>query len=144
VTLFLDTNVVLDVLARREPWVHDAAALLSLIEEGEAIGLVAPHGLATTYYLLAKWQDRPRANQALADLMRIVRVEPLDHDAVLRALALGWTDFEDALHAVCAQNAGANHLVTRNPDDFRKSAVPPISPPEVLALIRTQEDASPP
>jgi predicted nucleic acid-binding protein len=142
--LFLNTNVVLDVLARREPWVHEAAALLSLIEAGGAIGLVAPHSMATVYYLMAKWEDRTRANQALADLTRIVRITPLDHDAVLQALALGWADFEDALQAVCAQNAGADHLVTRDPDDFSRSAIRPISASEVLALIRAQEDASPP
>jgi predicted nucleic acid-binding protein len=143
VKLFLDTNVVLDVLAQREPWVHDSAALLSLIEAGGATGFVAPHGLATIHYLLAKWQDRPRANRALTDLMRIVRVAPLDHDAVVQALALGWVDFEDALQVVCAQNAGTNLLITRDSSDFRKSAIPPVSPSEVLALIRAQEDILP-
>lgn len=136
--LFLDTNVLLDVLARREPWVHDAATLLSLIEAGRASAFVAPHGLATIHYLIAKWQDRHGADQALADVMRIARVAPLDHDTVLRALALGWPDFEDALQAACAQNVDADHLVTRDPDDFARSPVPPISPPEVLALIDAQ------
>jgi hypothetical protein len=74
--------------------------------------------VATIHYLLTKWQDRARSSQALADLTRIVRVAPLDHEAVLQALALGWPDFEDALQAVCAQNAGADHFVTRDPDDF--------------------------
>lgn len=52
--LFLDTNVVLDVLARRAPWERDAATLFSLIEAGRANGFVAPHGLATIHYLLRK------------------------------------------------------------------------------------------
>jgi predicted nucleic acid-binding protein len=138
VKLFLDTNVLLDVLARREPWMRDAAALLSLIEAGGASGFVAPHSLATIHYLLSKWEDRMRASQSLADLTRIVRVTALDHEAVLQALALGWADFEDALQAVCAQNAAADHLVTRDPDDFRQSAISPISPAEVLALLQTQ------
>jgi predicted nucleic acid-binding protein len=143
VKLFLDTNVVLDVLAQRKPWVQEAATLLSLIEAGGVDGLVAPHGVATIHYLLTKWQDRSRASQALADLTRIVRVAPLDHDAVLQALALGWPDFEDALQAVCAQNAGADHFVTRDPDGFSKSAIPPLPPSEALALIRAQDDALP-
>jgi predicted nucleic acid-binding protein len=144
VKLFLDTDVVLDVLARREPWVHESAALLSLIEAGGADGFVAPHGVATIHYLLTKWQDRSRASQALADLTRIVRVAPLDHDAVLQALALGWSDFEDALQAVCARNAGADHFVTRDPKDFSESAIPPLPPSEALALIRAQGDPLPP
>lgn len=142
--VFLDTNVLLDVLARREPWVHDAATLLSIIDVGGASGFVSSHSLATIHYLVAKWHDREQANRSVADLLRLVRVVPLDHEAVLQALALGWPDFEDALQSVCAQIAAADHLVTRDPEDFRTSAVPTLSPSELVALIHARDgDLSP-
>jgi len=54
VKLFIDTNVVLDVLAQREPWFDDSARLLAHIEQGSASGHIAAHTLTTLHYLLAK------------------------------------------------------------------------------------------
>lgn len=140
--LFLDTNVVLDVLARRLPWMHDAAAILSEIEAGRASGFVAAHSVTTVYYLLAKWQDRKQATRALLDLTSIVRVVAVDHDTVVQALALGWRDFEDAVQAVCALRADVDHLVTRDLEHFKHLSIPATPPAEVLASIRAQ--AAPP
>jgi predicted nucleic acid-binding protein len=56
------------------------------------------------------------------------------HD-LLRALALGWKDFEDAVQAVCAEKVGAEFIVTRDPDDFRASPVPVIAPRDAVARL---------
>jgi len=114
--------------------------VVAVIELGGVAGFVAPHSLATVHYLLTKWQGREVAKQRIPDLLRIVIVAPLDHDSVLRALALGWSDFEDALQTVCAQNADAELVVTRDLHGFGGSPVPPISPEELLALIRTKDE----
>lgn len=133
--LFLDANVVLDVLARRPPWVEDSAAVLSLVDAGVAEGLVAVHSVTTLDYLLRRHLGREEAATVLIDLLGLVRAVAVDHELLLKAYSLGWEDFEDAVQAVCALEAGADYLVTRNPDDFEPLTIPVVTPAELLATL---------
>lgn len=136
--LFLDTNVILDVLARREPWFPDSAEVLSLLEEDEIDGVAAAHSITTLYYLATKHLGRRRATARLLDLLKLVSVAPVDQEAILKGLALGWSDFEDALQMVCADAAGADYLVTRNTRDFESDSVPVVTPAELLVILRSE------
>lgn len=133
--LFIDTNVVLDVLAQREPWFDDSARLLAHIEQGGATGHIAAHTLTTLHYLLAKHLGQQKTAATLIDLTALLRVEPVDHLVLQQALALGWSDFEDAVQAVAAAQCQADYLVTRNPRDFKQSLVPVITPSEFLTQL---------
>lgn len=133
--LFIDTNVVLDVLAQREPWFADSARLLAHIEQGGASGHIAAHTLTTLHYLLARHLGQQKTAAVLIELTTLIRVEPVDHQVLQQALALGWRDFEDAVQAVTAAQCQADYLVTRNPRDFKQSLVPVITPSEYLALL---------
>ncbi len=133
--LFVDANVALDVLARREPWFGDSACLLAHIEQGGATGHIAAHTLTTLHYLLARHLGQQKTAAVLIDLTTLLRVEPVDHQVLQQALALGWRDFEDAVQAVTAAQCQADYLVTRNPRDFRQSLIPVITPSEFLALL---------
>lgn len=133
--LFIDTNVVLDVLAQREPWFADSARLLAHIEQGGASGHIAAHTLTTLHYLLARHLGQQKTAAVLIELTTLIRVEPVDHQILQQALALGWRDFEDAVQAVTATQCQADYLVTRNPRDFKQSLVPVITPSEYLALL---------
>lgn len=133
--LFLDANVVLDVLARREPWVHDSAALLTLIDTGKIRGVIAAHTITTLHYLLSKHLNRGKASVALVDLVDLVEIAPVDGAVIQRGLALGWSDFEDAIQAVCALEAEVDYFVTRNPQDFSALSTPVVSPAEVLNFL---------
>lgn len=67
--LFLDINVVLDVLADREPWVEHSAAVLSLPDAAEIEGMIAAHSVTTLYYLSTRHLGHKRAIAALIDLL---------------------------------------------------------------------------
>ena len=136
--LFLDINVVLDVLGKREPWFEDSAAILSLLETDEFDGIVAAHSVTTLFYLASKHLGQRRATARLLDLLKLVSVSPVDQDTILRGLALGWSDFEDALQMLCADTAGADYLVTRNPNDFESDSVPVVTPAQLLAILQAQ------
>jgi predicted nucleic acid-binding protein len=135
VKLFIDTNVVLDVLAQREPWFGDSARVLAHIEQGGATGHIAAHTLTTLHYLLARHLGQQKTAAVLIDLTAMLRVEPVDHQVLQQALALGWRDFEDAVQAVTAAQCQADYLVTRNPRDFKQSLVPVITPSEFRTLV---------
>ena len=141
--LFLDTNVTLDVLAGREPWLHDSATVLSLLESDQFHGIVAAHSITTLYYLCVKELGRDKATAALIDLLKLVSVAPLDQETILKAIALGWGDFEDAIQMLSAADANADYLITRNARDFKTSAIPVVSPSELLAILRSEGPPSP-
>jgi predicted nucleic acid-binding protein len=138
VKLFLDINVILDVLAKREPWFGDSAAVLSLLETDEFDGIVAAHSVTTLFYLASKHLGQRRATARLLDLMKLVSVSPLDQDTILKGIALGWSDFEDALQMLCADTAGADYLVTRNPQDFESDSIPVVTPAQLLAILQAR------
>lgn len=133
--LFLDANVVLDVLAEREPHWKASARVLAEVEKRRATGLIAAHSVTTVYYLLSKHLNRRKARAAIVQLLNLVQTAPVNHDVLLHALSLGWDDFENAVQAAAALNAKATHLITRNPRDFTGLTIPVLTPEE---LIRTE------
>ena len=135
--LFLDTNVLLDVLAQRAPWVQDSAALLSLVDTGQARGFVAAHTITTLHYLLCKHLGREKASTALVELIDLVEIAAVDASIMQKAFALGWNDFEDAVQTVCALQIGADYFVTRNPQDFSALSIPVVNPSEALHYLQS-------
>ncbi len=133
--LFFDLNVVLDVLARREPWYDHSAAVFSLADEIEIEGYVAAHTITTLSYLLSKQHGRERTAAALVDLLGALDAVNVDHARLLEALSLGWSDFEDAVQAVCALSVGADYLLTRDPKGFPNLSIAIVSPSELLAIL---------
>ena len=136
--LFLDTNVILDVLADRSPFADEAARVLSAIERGDAEGFIAAHTVTTLFYLLQRSLGLRKAKRALADLLKLLEVVPVDHDRLLQALAMNWKDFEDAVQAACAAKAEVDYLVTRNPSDFSGSDLDVVTPAELVAALLSE------
>jgi len=137
VKLLLDTNIVFDVVTRREPWWQDSASVMSVLEAGQIRGFITAHTVTTLHYLSSKHLGPPQANAAIIELLNIASVVTSDQTLLLRALSLGWNDFEDAVQAVSAVAVGADFIVTRNIADFSASPVQPVSPNELLAILRT-------
>lgn len=102
----------------------------------------AAHSIPTLFHLAAKHLGRRRATARLIDLLKLVSVAPQDEETILRGLALGWPDFEDALQMLCADAVGADYLVTRNTRDFEAGAIRVVTPAELLAVLEgPQPDA---
>lgn len=133
--LVLDANVALDVLTKREPHFASSAAVWGLIEKGEAEGLLAAHTITTLHYLVTKHLGRQQATLTLTKLLRVFAVAAVDQDVIVKALTLGWKDFEDAVQMAAAFNAQADYFITRNPKDFKDELVRVLRPGDLLALI---------
>lgn len=131
----LDTNVLLDVLADRRPWVRHSAAVLSAVERGDVRGHVAAHAVTTLFYLIDRHRGPEVARERIRQLMQLVEVVPVDGERLLAALDLPLEDFEDAVHAACARSAGADALVTRDVRGFRGFALDIVTPVEALARL---------
>jgi predicted nucleic acid-binding protein len=133
--ILIDVDVVLDVLARREPFFADSAAVLAACETARCRGMVAAHTVTTLSHLLSKHHDESYAGTQIAELLRIVNVAAANEEVIRRALAAGLPDFEDAVQTAAAAAAGADYLVTRNLAHFSGGPVPAITPAEFLPLL---------
>jgi predicted nucleic acid-binding protein len=137
--LLIDTNVLLDVVLERRPWVEEATALLDAVAKGRAAGYVASHAMPTVYYVVARERNRAAAATATSDLLQLLTVVPLDNAGFQRALGLGLRDFEDGAHAAACLQVGADYLVTRNPKDYQEAPLTLCTAGEALALLRPAE-----
>lgn len=139
ITVLVDTNVLLDVILDRDPGADDATALLDQIASGEARGYVAGHAVTTIYYLVERAKGRAAATTAVADLLDLLTVVPLEAADFQRALSVGLNDYEDGVQAAACLKVGAHFLVTRNERDFKGAPVTPRSAAEVLALLASRD-----
>ena len=133
--LFLDINVLLDVLLARAPWADPAARLLTEIEEGKAAGFVAGHTLTTIHYVISRARDRQTAAAAMTDLLRLLEVVAMEKVDFEQALMLPVDDFEDAVQAAAALKVGADYIVTRDEKGFKGLSVPVVAPGVALSLL---------
>ena len=59
----------------------------------------------------------------------------VEQNVILQSLALGWRDFEDAVQATAAAQAGCQYIITRNKEDFNGSPIPVLDPQEFLKIL---------
>ena len=131
---FIDTDVLLDVLAARGPFYTDSAIVWSLAERGAVQGLVSAVSFRDIFYLVRKWGDYDSAREALILVRDAFTPVACDALIVNQAIDSGLADFEDAVQYFCALHAKADCIVTRNPDDYPASPlIPVLSPGEFVA-----------
>jgi len=131
--LFLDTNVVIDLLERREPFWQDAVRLFTEAYHGRVRLFVSPMTYATASFLLRK-NGAMGVKGLLNNLRKLSNVSTANEQTVDDSLASQFSDFEDAMQYYCALKAKANVIITRNVKDFSNSKLPVMTPNEFLAM----------
>ncbi len=130
-----DTNVVLDVLLERQPWVRDAAALLDSVARGHIRGGIPAHAATTLFYLYRKGRTASEARTRVRSVTRLLPILSVGHDEVQRALNGPFSDVEDGVVYEAARSAGCQAIVTRNGSDFSPSTIRVYSPSELRAEL---------
>ena len=133
--ILLDTNVVLDVLLDRKPYVDASAAAWASVETGVSEGMLAAHAVTTIHYLIRKEMGNAKAARTISAILRVFEVAVVDGVVIREALQLPVADFEDAVTAAAARLAGCACIVTRDPKGFRGSPVRPMTPEAVMPLL---------
>jgi predicted nucleic acid-binding protein len=131
--VFVDTNVLIDVLAKREPFFADSFRLWTLAEQGRFRALVSVISFNNVHYIVRKTTDLPAARRAMRLLRDTFEPVPFDERLLHQAIDSNLSDFEDAIQFFSALRAGADCLVTRNPRHFPADELPILTPAEFLA-----------
>lgn len=134
--LFLDTNVVIDLLGEREPFYKSAAKIATLADKGKIQIFVSALTYPTTFYLLSRFEDKEIVKEKIRKFKVITETVDLTGKIVDKGLASKFSDFEDSLQYYCAVKMDCNIIITRNGKDFKESDIPVLTPDEYLNSIR--------
>lgn len=129
--VLVDTNVVLDFLQEREPFVEDAARLIERIDAGEIEGFIAATTITNLYYIVRKSAGVTVAQDAITQILASLQICAVDRAVLEQAIGLNFRDFEDGVQYACAIANGVDAIVTRDASGFVNAEIPVISPQEL-------------
>ena len=133
--VFVDTDVVLDLLLERAPFFLHSAELFSLAHRRVVAIHLSAVTFSTLYYFLRKYKGAAHARLKLTGLRSIVTVLPTDAMIVDQAIASRFADLEDAIQYYTALGADMDVLVTRNTGDFKQAELPVNTPEGFLSSL---------
>lgn len=138
--VLVDTNVILDFLQEREPFVDNAARLFERIDAGELEGFIAATTITNIYYIVRRAAGRVVAQDAIAQVLSDLNICAVDQEVLERSLALSFEDFEDAVQYACAVVHNIDVIVTRDVSGFVNAKIPVVLP-EALDTVSGHESA---
>ena len=133
--LFVDSDIILDLLAKREPYYIHAANLFTLIDQKEINAFTSPIVFANLHYLLKKLTSNATALKSLRKLKTLINILPVDERVIEQSLNSEFADFEDAIQYFTAVNNKINIIITRNKIDFKKSKISVLTAEEFLKTL---------
>jgi len=136
--LFLDTNVVIDLLGEREPFYNSAAKLASLADKNRIKLIVSALTYSTVYYILSRFENKKLVKEKIRKFKVIADTSDLTDRIIEKGLASKFNDFEDSLQYYCAVKSECNVLITRNGKDFKESNIPVLTPDEYLNSLKVK------
>lgn len=122
--IFVDTDIIYDLLAKREPFYQSAAQLFTLADEEKITITVSALSFANIHYLVSKQSSNQKAKHILRTFRILVHIAPIDDKIIDLALNSDFTDFEDAIQYYCALECECQVLLTRNLKDYKKAGIP--------------------
>ena len=134
----LDNDIVLDFLLRRDPFFADAKELFVRGAKRDIELFVSAITPINCFYIIRKEKDRHTAKDAVAKLLRIVKVCRVDRSILNDAFSLDFDDYEDAVQCSSALRTRLDSIVTRNLKDYERSALPAYSPGDFIKFLNTQ------
>jgi predicted nucleic acid-binding protein len=119
-SLFLDTNVIMDIVFEREEFISDVTQLLLLKQEGLVDFYISTLTLSHTAYFAKRFAKKPR--EVISKILKWVSAIDLRTEHFESAIVSKFSDFEDALQYFSAKDIkGIDFIITRNGRDFRTS-----------------------
>jgi predicted nucleic acid-binding protein len=131
--IFVDTNIVIDLLSRREEFFKEAQDLFTAADKRKVKLYISSLTFANTYYLLSRQFKADEAKKILTRFKVLVEVLSLDDKILDLALASDFTDFEDAIQYYTEIENGLGSIITRNKKDFKLSKLPVFTAKEYLS-----------
>ncbi|WP_427161741.1 PIN domain-containing protein [Aliinostoc sp. HNIBRCY26] len=133
--VLFDTDVLLDILAQRQPFVVASAQALNTVMTKQVQGFVSGHGVTNIFYILRRQIGNELARKLIENLLLHIQIASVTDTVIHQALQSSIKDFEDAVTVAAAINANLEIIITRNKSDFILSPLPVMLPEEFLEIL---------
>jgi predicted nucleic acid-binding protein len=134
--LFLDTNVILDLIVNRKPFFEDIAKIVTLYEERKCVLVTTSVSLVNCNYILGKNIKKEKVLDNLKIFRSFCSILEVSQSEIDISLNSNFNDFEDAVQHYCALKNNCDYIITRDSKDFKNSEIPALTPTEFLASIK--------
>ncbi len=136
--VFVDTNVLVDMICMRVPFYDDAKQIFSMAYECRIDMVLSSLSYINAYYIGRRYKFASKSLiHALTAISEMSQISPLSAGEIKEALNMGWKDVEDAAQYKSAENVFCKCIVTRNKEDYSLSELPVFTPKEFLEMFYT-------
>lgn len=134
--IFLDTNVLMDILANRQPFYKSSAEIYKLGLRKKVVLFTSSNTISTLHYLLKKFTTEENIRQSLDEVTTVLSIIPIDINIIKKSLKSTHKDFEDAIQIVSAQSINnMDCIVTRDLKDYKFAEIAVLTPDDFLNTI---------
>ena len=133
--IFFDTNIMIDVIGRREQFCTPSLQIMSLADKGKLKIYVSAISYATASFILGRQNKELDILREFAKFDKITTVTPVDARTIKSSLSSKFKDFEDAIQYFSALRKNVECIITRNKKDFKESEIPVFEPQEFIASL---------
>ena len=134
--VLLDTNVIVDIATRREPFFEHSSKVFEMAVEKKIAAYVSASAVTDIFYILQKENGKSNTIKFLKELFDYIDILGVDKAIIINSLNSGWKDFEDAVQGSVSIENSLDFLVTRNTKDFTKlKGIKALTPIEFLEEI---------
>jgi predicted nucleic acid-binding protein len=135
INIFLDSDVLLDIVLQRKPHFQDSADVFALCDYNNYQGFTSVHSLLNVHYVAKKVHGEQMTRIALQKILARINVITESGTFIHEALKSTFKDFEDAVQYFAALSANADYIITRNIRDYQNSAIPVLTAEIFLSTL---------
>lgn len=136
--IFLDSDVLLDLLLDRAPFTDDIAEIIEEALTDKTKLCVSPISITNINYIVGRVENQKKADIQTKRILEIVKIENVGQKIIDKASNSKFKDFEDAVQNYCAESAGHNIIITRNTKDYKESELSILTPKEYLTKLKSK------
>jgi len=140
--VFLDCDLIIDLLAQRGKFYTPAATLLSLAERKKLEAFTSPLAISNVHYILSRFSNKDKARVSIRKLRSFISIVPVDEKVIDLALNSTFLDMEDAIQYYAAYQAGIEFLITRNVRDYKSAEISVCTADQYLRILLTQQEST--
>ena len=134
--IFLDTNIVIDLLGEKEPFYESIAKIMTLADNKKIKVFTSPITIATTYYILIKFDGSKVALEKIRKFKLLCDISIVNSEVIDKAISSDFKDFEDAIQYFSAIATNCELIITRNEKDFKNALIPILNCESYLQTLR--------
>jgi len=135
-TVLIDTNVILDVLLKREQFMEESSSVILLSEKKIIDGFVTASAVTDIFYITNKtYKDKQKSINLLKELLKTIDIAAVSGEEIYRAIELDWNDFEDAVQYTAGERIHADYIISRDVSGYIGNTIPIIQPSNFLAAM---------